>query len=177
MRAADPNHLVLGARVVSVLTPAEVPAAAGPWVDVFSVNYYFYLDGMVEALQQAWGPLVPVDGWLKAYADLSGRPVLITEFSFRAADGGVPGSYPPIYPTFDTQQQRADAFEGYATACQQSPWIVGHHWFQYADEPAGGRFDGEDSNFGLVDNADQPWAALTGRMTQIHAAAPHLKAP
>lgn len=172
VRAADPNHLVLGSRFVSVMTPPEVVAAAGPFVDVVSVNYYAYVEGLTEAVQEAFAPLVPVEGWLRAFADLSGRPVLITEFSFRAADSGLPNSWPPVYPVLDTQADRANAFEDYATRSQQSPWIVGHHWFQYFDEPPNGRFDGEDSNFGLVDNDDRPWEELTARMARVHEAAP-----
>ena len=37
------------------------------------------------------------------------------------------------------------------------PYIVGTHWFQYYDEPKGGRPDGEDYNMGLVDIYDRPY--------------------
>ena len=111
------------------------------------------------------------------YAEVSGLPVLITEFSFRAADSGLPNGYPPIYPVLDTQQERADAFEAYVEECYRHPWIVGHHWFEWVDQPAGGRFDGEDNNFGLVDIHDDPWQVLVDRMTTVHARAPHRLAP
>src|SRR4029079_6870822 len=39
--------------------------------------------------------------------------------------------------------------------------VIGVHWFQYADEPRGGRDDGEDYNFGLVDIDDRPYELLT----------------
>ena len=38
--------------------------------------------------------------------------------------------------------------------------MIGVHWFQYADEPTGGRADGEDYNFGLVDIDDRPYYKL-----------------
>ena len=38
--------------------------------------------------------------------------------------------------------------------------MIGVHWFQYADEPTGGRADGEDYNFGLVDIDDRPHGKL-----------------
>jgi agarase len=109
---------------------------------------------------------------LAAYAEATGLPILITEFSFRALDSGLPNSYPPIYPKLATQTQRADRFEAYAREAYARPWIVGHHWFEYVDEPPGGRFDGENSNFGLVSSADVPWSELTNRMTAVHADAP-----
>ena len=34
------------------------------------------------------------------------------------------------------------------------------HWFQYYDHPKGGRPDGEDYDFGLVDINDRPYRRL-----------------
>lgn len=173
VRAVDPNHLILGVRSVSVLTPEPVVAAAGAWLDVFSANNYVFVEGMAEALQSGFGPLIDSGNFLERYAQVSGLPVLITEFSFRALDSGLPNGYPPIYPVLDTQQERADGFAEYVEECYRRPWIVGHHWFEWADQPAGGRFDGEDNNFGLVDVHDDPWQILVSRMTEVHARAPH----
>lgn len=33
-------------------------------------------------------------------------------------------------------------------------YIVGTHWFRFMDEPIGGRYDGENSNMGLVSEYD-----------------------
>ena len=54
-----------------------------------------------------------------------------------------------------TQAERADAFRRYATAALRHPSIVGYHWFEHADQPAEGRFDGENSNFGTVTIEDR----------------------
>jgi hypothetical protein len=70
-----------------------------------------------------------------------------------------------------------------AAAVQESfaafPELIGTHWFQYYDHPKGGREDGEDYDFGLVDVNDVPYARLTAtlaeanqRSWQIHATAP-----
>lgn len=177
VREADPNHLILGVRAVSVLTPEPVVEAAGAWLDVFSANNYVFVEGMAAALQDGFGPLIDSSGFLQRYAEVADLPILITEFSFRAADSGLPNGYPPIYPVLDTQQDRADAFEAYADDCYRHPWIVGHHWFEWVDQPAGGRFDGEDNNFGLVDIHDDPWQILVDRMTAVHARAPHRPQP
>ncbi len=38
---------------------------------------------------------------------------------------------------------------------------------KYADQPKEGRFDGEDSNFGLVAEKDAPYQELTERMKKL----------
>jgi hypothetical protein len=173
VRAVDPRHMILGIRSVSILTPPEVAEAAGRWLDVMSVNNYVFNASVPGALADLFGPFTDASEMLAAFADVTGLPIMITEFSFRAADSGLPNSFPPIYPTLATQEERADAFEAYVLEAYEKPWIVGHHWFEYVDEPPGGRFDGEDSNFGVVSGADEPWQVLTARMREIHALAPH----
>ena len=48
--------------------------------------------------------------------------------------------------------------------------MVGYHWFEYRDEPKEGRFDGENSNYGVVKIDFTPWEVLTARMTTVNAA-------
>ena len=43
------------------------------------------------------------------------------------------------------------------------------HWFQHHDEPTNGRFDGEDSNYGLVDQRDRPYEEVTGAFAKLNA--------
>ncbi len=177
IRAEDPNHLVLGSRLISFLTPSEVVVAAGRWLDVLSVNHYDVIPGLVEGLDNLWGPFVPVDPSLTRFHELSGLPVLVTEYSFRGADSGLPNSWPPIYLTEPTQEGRADLWESKVEGLYATPWIVGDHWFEWADQPPGGRRgDGEDNNFGLVGNSDDPYQALVARMTTVHATAPDVTA-
>ena len=168
VRAADPVHLVLGNREVSVMTRAEVYEAAAPLVDVISVNRYTYADGLEPAALNLSGSVDPGTD-LQAIHDLTGRPVLVTEFGFRAADSGLPNSWPPVYPTYDTQEDRADAFEEQVRAWQQAPWIVGYHWYRWVDDPPLGRFDGEDNNWGLIDVADQPYEVMDARTAVMGA--------
>jgi len=49
------------------------------------------------------------------------------------------------------------------------PQCVGYHWFEWCDEPREGRFDGENSNYGLVRIDDTPWEVLTQRFTSLNA--------
>jgi agarase len=104
------------------------------------------------------------------------RPIMVAEYSFRAADAGVPNSWPPIFPIYATQQDRADAYAAYVETLHRAPWMVGDFWFEYTDEPAGGRFDHEDSNFGVVATT-VPWQTLVDRMTVVHAQSPDRQEP
>jgi len=45
---------------------------------------------------------------------------------------------------------------------------VSPNWFQWSDQPAQGRFDGENGNYGLVKENDEPWELLTQRMTKVN---------
>jgi len=174
IRAADPNHLILGSRASSLSMPPQVPQAAAPYLDVFSVNFYATVEGLFESLNENWGPLVPIENWLQAYHDLSGLPLMATEFSFRSSESDPPNTYPPIYLTFDTQTERAAAYSAYVQNCFDAPYIVGQHWFEYVDQPVGGRFDGEDNNFGLVTVDDVPYEAFVEPVRITNLRAPHL---
>lgn len=167
IRAADPRHLVLGNREVSVMTRREVWAAAARYVDVLSVNNYEFGYGIANAAMTLSGALDPSD-WFAALHELVDMPVIITEFGYRANDSGLPNSWPPIYPTWDSQSDRAEQFTAYARAAHAVPWIVGYHWFRWVDQPAEGRFDGEDNNWGLVDERDEPYSVLTDQMAAIN---------
>ena len=85
-----------------------------------------------------------------------------------------PNTYPPIYLTFDTQVERAAAYDEYVQNCFDAPYIVGQHWFEYVDQPVGGRGDGEDNNFGLVTVDDVPYGDFVSPVTVTNARAPHV---
>lgn len=167
IRAQDPNHLLLGNREVSIMTRLEVYQVAAEYMDVLSINNYVFADGLMEVSLILSGAPDPSHGFaaLHDHVDL---PILITEFGFRAADSGLPNSWPPIYPVYDTQEDRTEAFQEYVTEVQQVPWIVGYHWFEWVDQPVEGRFDGEDNNWGLVNEQDEPYTHITEAMTQTN---------
>jgi len=155
VRRYDPNHLLLGARFASRPYPPVMKACA-KYSDVVSINYYRQ-SGVFEEEE------------MSAMAALCGKPVLITEFSWRAMENssGCPNTRgAPV--TVDTQQDRAERFRRYATTALRQPYLVGYHWFCYADQPPGGRFDGEDSNYGLVDTEDRPYEILLSAITEIN---------
>ena len=157
IKAADPNHLVLGSRFA--FPPARgVIEAAGRHVDIISFNCY--------------GP--DANGALDAYA-FTDKPCLIGEFSFRATDSGLPNTN-GAGPQVATQSERAAAFTHYVTAALRYRTLVGYHWFEHADQPAEGRFDGENSNFGTVTINDDVYDEITRAMPAINAEAENLHA-
>ncbi len=173
IRDVDPNHLIMGCRLVSWTTPVAVAEAAGRHSDVVSVNNYVPWPIFQDAITWLadYVSITHATDMLAQFYELTQKPLLISEFSVRAMDSGLPNSWPPPYffETMPTQTERADWFEDYARATFAGGYIVGYHWFAYMDEPPEGRFDGEDSNFGLVDNWDAPWDELVTRMTEVNA--------
>jgi hypothetical protein len=157
IKAADPNHLVLGCRFAYVLPPSMVKAA-GRYCDVISFNCY---DS---------DPSASIDAHI-----ISGKPCLIGEFSFRSADSGLPNSN-GAGPVVATQTERANCFRRYVSAAMRRSAVIGYHWFEHADQPAEGRFDGENSNFGAVTIEDEVYEELTRTMTAVNAEAEEVHA-
>ncbi|HTV44173.1 MAG TPA: hypothetical protein VMF05_02560 [Stellaceae bacterium] len=150
IHAADPQALYFGDRLPIYYDPAAVRAEA-PYVDAIATNYN------VDSS----------DGWIAPYyfnglEKLSGgKPVLVSEWFFAARHNRTGNRNNGHLMTVDTQAERAAgaaaAIENFAAI----PEIIGAHWFQYYDHPKGGRQDGEDYDFGLVDINDQPYRRLT----------------
>ncbi len=149
---ADPHHLYLGARFAGKVP--DVVFRAARFADVASINIYsFDPRPLVEHLYQ-----------------LAGKPVLITEFAFRAQDSGLPNTR-GAGPKVPDQAARARAYTEYVTRLESLPEAIGFHWFQWVDEPKEGRFDGEDSNYGLVNIADKPYTEFLAAVKAANAAA------
>jgi hypothetical protein len=154
VRRHDTNHLNLGIRFGGDPSEAVVKAAKG--FDVFSENIYSY------------GPnRAKLD---RLYA-LVERPILIGEFHI-----GVPGrGMASGLVQAANQEERAAAYRYYVEQCAAHPAMVGTHWFQWLDQPATGRNDGENYNIGFIDVTDRPYAEMVaaarlthGRLLEIH---------
>jgi hypothetical protein len=77
----------------------------------------------------------------------------------------------------DTQAERAEHYRAFVSKVAKEPYVMGTHWFQYLDQPPGGRWiDGEDSDFGIVDIHDQPYKELVEAMTETHKLLPSILA-
>lgn len=174
IRKLDPNHIIACNRLMSWTTPAAVALAAGEYCDVVSINHY-ELGPVSLGYLKTHKPDIPAPGGADAsfakYFQAARRPLLISEFSFRAMDSGLPNSYPPpsmIQPNVPTQAARAKRYEKYVKLWASQPFFVGHHWFEYADEPKEGRFDGENGNFGLVNIEDEPYTTFVDAVTRVN---------
>ena len=182
IRTADPEALYLGDRLPIYYDPDAV-RIMGRYVDVIATNY------------NADGP----DGWIARYyfeglRQLAPKPVLVTEWFFAAIEnrtGNLNRTGPPkaarrdLQPsnninraghlmTVGTQEARAIGAVAAAQALAREPNVIGLHWFQLYDHPNGGRLDGEDYNFGLLDVRDKPYETLLDALGRIHRVLPRL---
>ena len=173
IRAADPDALYFGDRLPIYYDPAAMRAMARH-VDAIAINYN------VDS----------GDGWIARYffdglEKLSqGKPVLVSEWFFAARENRTGNANNGHLMTVDTQAERARGAAAATLNFARIPGIVGTQWFQYYDHPKGGRPDGEDYDFGLVDVDDRPYQQLTAalgaanrRAPAIHAAAASQREP
>jgi hypothetical protein len=165
IRAADPDALYLGDRLPIYYDPAAVRAMARH-VDVIAANY---------------NPDAS-DGWIAHYfwdglEKLSGsKPILVTEWFFAANENRTGNKNEGHLMTVDTQAERARGAAAASDNFAAFPEIVGSHWFQYYDHPKGGRQDGEDYDFGLVDIDDRPYEEVTQALAAANDLAPRIHA-
>src|SRR5207248_3977598 len=78
--------------------------------------------------------------------------------------------------TVETQAERAQGAAAAMRNFAALPEVVGAHWFQYYDHPKGGRADGEDYNFGLVDLENCPYEQLVQALAVANREAPAIHA-
>jgi len=152
IHAADPNHLYLGAKFAG--TPPDPVLRASHAADVVSVDIYKF------------DPRPVVQHIYK----LAKRPILVAEFAFRAEDSGLPNTQ-GAGPKVPNQAARGRAFANYVKWLESLPEAVGYHWFEWCDEPKEGRFDGENSNYGLVNIHDQPYMQFVKAVKAANQAA------
>ena len=173
IRAADPNHAILGCRFArgTTATHEVVWREAGRHCDVVSLNCYPWcdLDRGVVLTDQGGLPLLDE---LRRVHDWCGRPMMVTEWSFPALDTGRPCLH-GAGQRFHTQSERAAAVELFARTLLSEPYIVGHDWFMWVDQPAAGLRPAlpEDSNYGLVSERGEPYALVTETFARVHAEA------
>jgi hypothetical protein len=150
LRKADPDALIFGDRLPPYYDPDAVRAMA-PYVDAIATNY----------------DVDSPDGWIAHYyfdglRQLTGnKPILVSEWYFCATENRSGNLNNGHLMTVRSQDQRARGAASAARYFARVPSIVGIHWFQYYDEPTGGRLpDGENYDFGLVDTNWRPYEQL-----------------
>ncbi|UCF35588.1 MAG: hypothetical protein JSU96_12190 [Acidobacteriota bacterium] len=147
-KKVDPNHLNLGMRWAGV--PPKWAVEGMKSFDVFSMNCY--LDRV---------PRETTD----EIHELLGMPVIIGEWHFGALDVGLPSS--GIGHLWN-QVERGKAYRVYLEDAAANPNCVGAHWFQFYDESAIGRFDGENYNIGFLDVCNRPYDELSAAGIASH---------
>ena len=158
LRERDPNHLQLCVRFAGS-APWPVVQAAAKYCDVISLNHYQRSGNVDRGLLD--------DFYVKAH-----KPILITEYSFSATENqsGDPNTRGAMV-TVATQRARAEHVTRYVNQALALPYVVGLHWFEWADESPQGRFDGEDQNYGLVDIHDGTYALVTAAHLAVNQTA------
>jgi hypothetical protein len=155
LREANPAALIFSDRLPDYYDPDAVRAMA-PFVDAVATNYN------VDS----------PDGWIAHYyfdglRQLTGnKPVLVSEWYYAAQENRSGNLNNGHLMTVRTQTERARDAASAARHFALQPGIVGIHWFQYYDEPKGGRAqDHEDYDFGLVDTDGRPYEKLVAALT------------
>jgi hypothetical protein len=148
VKQADPNHLNLGIRFGG--TPPDYVVALAKGFDVYSLNKYRF---------------EPPPEYLAKIYSLVHKPMLLGEFHI-----GVPGrGLAPGLVQAMNQEERGVAYQYYVEHAAAHPEVIGTHWFQWIDQPATGRPDGENYNIGWVDVTDRPYNELVEAAKVTHA--------
>ncbi|GBC97911.1 hypothetical protein HRbin17_00406 [bacterium HR17] len=164
----DPNHLNLGCRFA---WDAPEPAweMAGKYCDVVTVNLYPCID-----LER--GVVLAIEEHLRKRYEICKKPIIVTEWSFPALDAKDSQGRPlpckhGAGMRVDTQEQKARCYAIMQRTLFSLPFVVGSHYFMWVDEPALGISSTfpEDSNYGLVNEADEPYPELTAMATKVNA--------
>ncbi len=160
IKSVDPNHLNLCARFASY-APDQVVEAASQYCDVISVNDYYALDNSLSNIVlgdpvKRWEHML----WLSTiFNPYYGKPFMQSEFGTRAEDSGLPnldGAGWSVKTQNDRGQfYREDINRLLSLKINGITFLAGFHWFEWSDEPATGRFDGENSNYGFVNIKDE----------------------
>ena len=146
VKSVAPHQLYLGCRFAGWAPDAAVRAAAG-YCDVASYNLY---------RRSVADFRLP-----KGCAD---KPVIIGEFHCGALDRGM---FHTGLQGAGNQAERADFYRSYMTSALRNPVFVGAAWFQYMDQPATGRGDGENYQIGFVDICDNPYVETISAVREI----------
>ncbi len=152
-----PGLLLLGTRFAGD-APDPVIEACAEYCDVVSFNNYRARPEADERLLARY--------WL-----LSEKPLMITEYSWRSDENtsGNPNTG-GAGRVVATQQARADAYSSFVRDNFRRPMIIGMHWFEFSDQSPQGRFDGENSNYGVVDIYHRPYETLLAAMRKTNEA-------
>lgn len=186
IRRHDPNHLILGCRFAGVAgAPDVVWRACARHCDVVSLNCYPTADlernrltlGVAAGALPAgvaptarWTP-VPLETMLRARFAVCGKPLFLSEWSFRGGDAGRPRAEPNGQELPD-QARRARAVALFLEEMERLPFVIGHAFYKWTDDLFPARDGGapETLNWGLVSLSDEPYADVAAAFRAARAA-------
>lgn len=147
-KKADPHHLNLGMRYAWISNEDLLEGCEA--FDVFSINCYQFQ---------------PDRDLIERIGRKLGRPVMIGEYHFGAADSGMLAYG---IRAVATQKERGLAYRHYVEQAASIPGLIGVHYFQLNDQTVLGRFDGENYQIGAVDVCMRPYPEFTEAMKTAH---------
>lgn len=152
-----PGKLILGTRFAGY-APQPVISACGRHCDVVSFNNY-------RAIPSA-DPDMLARFWIWS----GKKPLMVTEYAWRGRENssGNPNTG-GAGAVVQTQAERAKNYSSYVEDLLSYPMVIGAHWFEFADQSPQGRFDGENSNYGIVDIHHRPYKELLAAMKQTNS--------
>ncbi|WP_375103576.1 beta-galactosidase [Paenibacillus sp. RS8] len=147
-KQVDPNHLNLGMRYAWVGSDDVLEGCE--WFDVFSLNCYQFS---------------PDKEQIAHISSRLNKPVMIGEYHFGAADGGMLAYG---IRAVATQEERGGAYRYFVEQAATIPQLIGVHYFQWNDQPVLGRYDGENYQIGVVDVCNQPYIPFVQAAKRAH---------
>lgn len=175
IRAADPNHMILGCRFAGTAGAHPVVwDVCAKYCDAVSLTFYPWADldnGVLydnnqRTRRRVWDVFDDLGGRLK-------RPLLVAEWSFAAVDSRLPCAR-GTGMVLDTQEERAQAGWLFLRTALAHPDFIGFDYFMWVDWPAKGA--PEDFNYGLVSVEDKPYETYVGMFAKMNARAVALHA-
>lgn len=149
----DPNHLNLGIRFAG--RPLDEWVRLSSIFDTFSLNIYA-------------AEFKPDPEQVAHFARLSGRPVVIGEFTACAPGRGLQGLFYWVHKVKD-HAERGIAYSYYVENSAADPNLIGSHWFQMVDDlPTGRPSDLERLNYGFLNVLDLPYPDLVEAARATH---------
>lgn len=141
LKKYDPCRLNLGCRFVGISTPRVVLEVMKKYVDVLSINFY--------------NTVFP-EKYLSQVYDITGKPLMITEFSFCAGKraGFSYSTNGARSVIVKDQVRRGECYRSFLSEASTLDYVIGMHWFALYDY---GHYDSLIGNYGLFDLKDNLW--------------------
>jgi uncharacterized protein (TIGR03437 family) len=166
-KSLDPNHLYFGFWIDPGWWHGPVDwQLLAPYVDVIGFDRY-----------------APVfqDPYMEQLASSTGKPTFVGEYGF-PPNYGLTRGYRLYGVSGADDADSGGKYTAWVQDAARNPWCVGVAWFEYRDEPMGGRgfsgeddtavVEGEDYAFGMVDVTDTPKYDLVNAVRTANLAAP-----